>query len=211
MDILRQFVTGELGISEFLALFKFDLSVQKQIRQLIPEAARKNRGHSFWKIVCFDTLSALNYDYFQYISATCKLDGTISDNLNLFGPIQRAYSFHYPDVVWTDKYHSAFNMYLDVVGSYLGGPEVENIIDDIIQKALEIKPKNLQKKWAKQMVNSSFHIYNKNYPRWIQDPEWPMGEYVPMQYISSSKHNEFVIYYFRDVDTGKERSIRQYY
>lgn len=211
MDKLNEFVIGKLDISEFVILFKSDCNIQEQIRQLLPEDSKENRLHPFWKIVCFDSLSALNFDYFLYVSKTCKLDGTITDNLNLFGPIQRAYCFNYPDVVWTDKYHSAFCLYLDVVGSYWGGPEVNGIIDSIIQKALEIKPKKQQKKWAKQMLDACFHTCNKRFPRWIQGAEWPMGEHSPMQFISSSKHDEFIIYHFRDVDTGENRSISQYY
>ena len=58
----------------------------------------------------------------------------------------------------------------------------------------------------------------KKYPRWIQDPEWPVGEEgMPMKFVSQKRKKGnayntmlYTEYLFEDVKTGKQRTIEQF-
>lgn len=61
------------------------------------------------------------------------------------------------------------------------------------------------------MLNELFHIEDKKYPHWVQEPEWPMGEKSPMKFIGQERTGERVRFTFRDADTDEERVIEQLY
>ena len=66
-------------------------------------------------------------------------------------------------------------------------------------------------KWFKQRVKDLFHIQGNKYPRWLNDPEWPMSGKKPMRFVSQKHDKNYIYeYVFEDVDTGKIRVIKQF-
>ena len=56
--------------------------------------------------------------------------------------------------------------------------------------------------------------YDKTYPRWVQDPEWPIVNGKPLVFSHQSKGkkgDERVYYYFYDPETQMETVIAQIY
>ena len=68
------------------------------------------------------------------------------------------------------------------------------------------------------IIKELFHIESNKYPRWIQSPEWPIGENgVPMRFVSQKrkkgKEYETILYtefLFEDVKTGEQRVVEQF-
>lgn len=114
----------------------------------------------------------------------------------------------YPDVEITHKYDDEINFYLALCGDTFGGAEVEKVINDIIQEYPNSLSKSKRIKQAKQRIREVFHIENR-YPKWIQEPDWPMGEKSPMRFISQLHEGDLYRFVFEDVDSGALRTIIQ--
>ncbi|MBQ7445549.1 MAG: hypothetical protein IJS71_06405 [Clostridia bacterium] len=114
----------------------------------------------------------------------------------------------YPDVKITHKYEDEIKFYLALCGEIYGGEEVEQVINDIILEHPESLGRSKRIKMAKQRIREVFHV-DKKYPRWIQEPDWPMGEKSPMKFVSQSHEGDLYKYEFVDVDSGKSRVLTQ--
>ena len=118
----------------------------------------------------------------------------------------------YPELKLTAKYEDEAKFYHSAVSDRFGGSEVEAEIEAIVMRAYNEKGSMTGKrKFAKQLLNELFHIEGKKYPRWVQEPEWPMGDISPMKFIGQERTGELVRFTFCDADTGEERVIEQLY
>ena len=121
----------------------------------------------------------------------------------------------FPDVQARDPQDNACNdpiSILDRLGmSYLGGNEV----DELIEKALIPSENDCSHKHTRKEQRSQlkmlFHIVPRKVPVWVQEPEWPMGKNSPMEYTGRKRDGDLVQFCFRDVDTGEEKIVEQFY
>lgn len=106
-----------------------------------------------------------------------------------------------------------FNFMLTTCPEYIGGEEIETarIVDDIYDKLPQDLCKSKKCALFKEQLKSIFHITDKRYPRWIQEPEWPMGKLSPMKFVNqlASFNGEAISYTFQDVDTNELKIIIQ--
>ena len=211
MNTIEQMLTAQMEMKEFIALLKTDKSLQNSISNLVPKEATNCPEHVFWQGISYDSLKNNAFDYLQFLLWMCRLDGSIGDNLNIFDAIYYAYSYYYTGLNVTSRYEDAFDLYLDVIRDCFDGPEVGHLVEEIINDFIQVRPKSRRKKEAKEKVNTLFHVSGRTYPRWIQGPEWPMGTFSPMEFVSRKNVPDGVSYFFKDVDTGDARTIVQYY
>ena len=214
MDTLEKMLTGELYIRDYLELLRSDDSLQAQLRNLVPQEARGCPGHPLWKQISYTALSDVNYDLLALLRRICRFDGRLGDNLNIFGVIAPVYQSRNSQLPLTNVYEEAFDLLLDTCGERFGGPEVDALIDSLLQNTLKTyKTKKDRKQHAKEQLNALFHVKGRQTPPWIHGPQWPMGQNSPMRYLSStrSKDRESKIHVFQDVDTGDTRQIVEYY
>ncbi len=211
MITIEKMLAGQIEMSEFVRQLESNLDVQTSIKKLIPHEAIENPSHELWKLISYDSLQANEFDFIKFLHWLCRFDNTIRDNLNIFGTIQTAYLYHYPDAKCTNRYYDAHGLYLDVIKDCFDGPEVRSIIEDIIQTALKQSTKKRRVEQAKREIQHSFHISDSKRPRWIQGPEWPRGTNSPMRFISQKRQGEQVQYLFEDVDTNEMCIVTQYY
>ncbi len=54
------------------------------------------------------------------------------------------------------------------------------------------------------------NIKDRKFPHWVHGAG-PMGKNSPMEYLGQRKDGELVALRFRDVDTGEERIVEQFY
>ena len=118
----------------------------------------------------------------------------------------------------SNEIEKRFDFGLSAIPEYLGGTDVADFIDDVVDSI----PKNLSKtvrvRLCKEKLREKFHIEGKNIPRWIQDPEWPAGEDgTPMKFVSQKRKKGkpydtmlFTEFLFEDVKTGKQRIVEQF-
>lgn len=202
---------GIMPMEQFLPLFRENDEMKRYISSLVPDEAKEDRGHSIWEYVNYDVLRNVNFDPYKLLMTFMRFDNSIGDSLNLSSSLHDLYRYHYPDIKYANIYEDMFDLYLDAVRECFGGPEVEPYIEQIVRKNVGIRPKTMRKKITKENIASLFHISDKNYPRWIQGAEWPSGRNSPMEFIYQKKSKESVIYVFRDLETGEERSVQQFY
>ncbi len=118
----------------------------------------------------------------------------------------------------SNEIEKRFDFALNTVPEYLGGNEVADIIDDILDSIPQNLSKTVRIKLCKEKLRRQFHIESNKYPRWIQEAEWPVGKNnVPMRFISQrrkkGKEYETMLYtefLFEDVTTGEQRTIEQF-
>lgn len=211
MNIIEQMLTGEMEMRNFIKLIHTDTNLQNEIRALVPVDAINNEGHALWKQIAYPTFQKHNFDLISVLTWICKFDGTIGDNLNIWSTIKTVYKCNHPDLVCTNRYEESFDLYLDVIQDCYDGPEVEHIVETIVQNALQYKTKKMRIETAKKDVREAFHLEDKKRPYWIQGPEWPMGVQSPMKFISRKRVGERVQFYFEDIYTGETRVIEQFY
>lgn len=212
MKAIEQMLTGEMEMRDFVALLQSDLKMQDFIRNLVPKEAVNNPCHEFWTYAPYKSLAQNQFDYYQLLKRISRFDGSINDALNISSSLARGYLYYHQDLHCTDKYHEAFELYLDVIRDCFEGPEVERLVEQIINDALPIRPKSKRRKEAKRKVEELFHIVDrKHWPRWIQGADWPMGVDSPMQYVSRRSIADGVDFIFTDITTGEVRIVTQYY
>ena len=110
------------------------------------------------------------------------------------------------------KYYDEWSFKVDIQPSYI---RIED--DEMLSKYINEAPKKLNKtetkKWIKNRIKQDFK-YDKTPPRWIQDPEWPIVNGVPLIFKEQSKmtlEDERVYYTFYHPQTLAEIVIVQFY
>ncbi len=142
--------------------------------------------------------------------------GRLSFEYAVFGDIAKAVCLAFPDSPPHKDTALAvmFNNILECCPSYIGGVEVEQdgILEEIIHSIPAELSKAAGKKWAKEKIKERFHIQGRHYPYWIQEPEWPVYQGEPMEYVRTVKHGvEGQTHYFRDPKTGVERTVEDWH
>jgi hypothetical protein len=165
----------------------------------------------FQKPVSYTALRAENFSLVKLLKRDDALNGDFGSNYNLYFDVYRFYVLSHPSTPYNDIYEKRFVLFLEAVGEYYDGLEVRPVIEEIINEAYNIKGKGKQRTYIKSRMKEVFHIEGTNRPYWIQEAEWPMGKKSPMQYISKTRKGEEHLYLFRDVDTGEERTIVQWW
>lgn len=103
-----------------------------------------------------------------------------------------------------------FELCMDACPQYIGGVEIAkaNIMGALLSTVPRTLSKANRRKEAKQKILEVFHIEGKKYPKWKQEPEWPVYNGHPMKFVRTEKVNsEVSIHYFVDVESGVERSV----
>lgn len=147
-------------------------------------------------------------------------DGRLGAYLNIHSLFSQVLTTAFPDehIVIDRTLIDKFKFVLEACPEHIGGQEVE----DLLERILESLPANFSKtkriKIYKEQLKLLFHLEPNKYPRWVQGAEWPMGEDdVPMKFISQKRkrgkayenmfYTEFL---FEDVKTGKQRAVEQF-
>ena len=136
----------------------------------------------------------------------------IGYHLNLQGELNRILSAAFPDNPPTmdSALSDLFSFMLEVCPEYIGGCEVDKsgIMEEIFNSVPIGVSKTAGKKWAKEEIKRRFHIEGRHRPYWIQEPEWPMYNGEPMEYVKTVRDNpEYQTLIFRDPKTGTERTV----
>ena len=208
-------LAGRLEMTDFLKMLKNDKELQTELCLLVPSAAIDNSNHQFWveRRAPYSMLKRYGFVFFKYLASMCRFDGSIGDNLSIFSIIKRAYLYHKPDFICTEKYQCAHNLYLAVTDDCFEVVEARYLLSKTIMEALKKKTEKEQIQFAKKAVEALFHVQSCNRPRWLHGPEWPMGKYSPMQFVSQKydESTETITYAFIDVDTQETRLVQQFH
>ena len=211
MELIENMLTGQVEMPRFIAAFQSDENLQNALRSLLPAEAIHNPQHDLWTRISYSSFRYNEFDFVRFITWICRFDCSIDDNLNLFGLVKTMYTYKYPFTVCTSYYRDIFRLYLDAVRDCYDGPEVKTLVQESLQVALREPTKSKRIKKAKEIILQLFHVDSQKRPHWIHGPEWPMGHYSPMKFISQKSEGECVFYHFVDVDTNEEKVIAEFY
>ena len=212
MKTIEEFLMGEIPVEVFVKRLEMDRSVVQALEQLIPEDAKENREHPFWKQISFDVFKDVGSTAIGLLHRLARFSGTIDDAYNIHSAVSCLYiGSHGEDIPITTKYKDAFHLEIDAIPECYTGHEVQGVLNSIIDEAMKLTGKGKRIAYVKTQLGQLFTSIDRKRPTWIQGGEWPMGELRPMQYISRKRHGESVDYLFKDMDTGEIRTVTQYY
>ncbi len=218
MKIVLDFVTGKIGLEEFQTYWYGNPEISQWVDRLVD---LKSPLANEWQKLPYPEVRMLVHNHYSgsvqaFIDATEKRYGNESMNrvdweVWFYRAIAAVVVVAYPQIVLTKVYDDEEDYYMDTPGDYLGGTEVDELIYEILAQYPRTLGKRIRKKNAKAHLQKAFHIRLNKYPRWVQEPEWPMGTCSPMQYLSQKRQGDRVQFTFQDVDTKDIRIVEQYY
>ena len=121
--------------------------------------------------------------------------------------------FHIPYRNNYTKYADDYSYILAIQPSWLDITDDQGIFDKILAERPKELSKTKQIAWGKAKLKELFK-YDKTYPRWVQDPEWPIVNGKPLVFSHQSKEKKDdarVYYYFYDPDTKEQTVVEQLY
>ena len=130
---------------------------------------------------------------------------------SIYNLIQTAVLTKYPDAKWTKRYRQDDDYYFQALGNSIGGKEVMCYAAKVLDQFPRTMKMKDRVKAGKEALWNAFHIKDRKFPRWVHGADWPMGKNSPMEYLGQRKDGELVALRFRDVDTGEERIVEQFY
>lgn len=144
--------------------------------------------------------------------------GKLGKYLNIHGCFSRVLTTAFPDdgIVMDETLSDKFDFMLDACPEYIGGPEVDHLLDELLEEVPMELSKTKRVKLYKEKVRSLFLMESKKYPRWVQAAEWPISSSgKPMRFVEQKKGEHYkaamqTYYIFEDVDTGEQRVVEQF-
>lgn len=204
MQPVFDFVQGKLSYDEFETEFTLHPEIWTWIQQLVPEN--------------IDDSSCLFRSYYGnmlgFETNNYKVKATImsfgyDDSYGrsvAFALISALVKFHYPDIVCQcPPEQGCYDMLEDLGLDYLGGSDVDEIIREIVSLH-----RSSGKKELKKALKEAFFISPRKIPHWVQEPEWPACDGVPMKFISEHNLGDKFTYEFQDRDSKEIKTIVQY-
>ena len=145
---------------------------------------------------------------------------TLTHCLNIHSCLSNILEEAFPEdgIVIDQTLRRKFDFMLDACPESVDGPEVQQVIEDL----LEALPADLSKakrvKLFKERVKEVFPTDAGKWPRWVQGGEWPLGANgKPMRFLDQKRKKGkeyanmlYTQYFFEDVDTGEQRIIDQF-
>lgn len=209
MQRIIDFVSGKLTYAEFESIFTNDPSIWDTAQSLLTPEILNDETHPFWNRSNRSRLESNNYSV-QYACLSFGFDAV--GRVVTHRMLGELVSYRYPDVVLREPPGFSADDLREKLGmDYLGGPEVDDRIDEILRGRSEDVSVTKFLNTAKQELRTLFHLAPRKYPRWIQEPEWPMGVNSPMIFVSQRKTGELVEFVFQDADTGEQKTVKQFY
>lgn len=219
MQIVFDYVRGNISLEAFKAEWYANPQIAAWLDSLIdlkspPKEEWSSLPYAPWRMAIHK-----HYDgsIVKYILASDTFDSLHTatpkwlDIMWHFPAIASVVVAAYPNIVPTSYYEEEASYFQNAVGDYLGGPEVEDCIANILSSFSRDMGKTKRTKTAKAALRTHFHIHSRQYPHWVQEPEWPMGKHSPMVFSGQKRTGEKVTFTFQDVDTKEIRLVEQYY
>ncbi len=241
IDYIKAFVKGDLPIADFMELchqsdeiFSFlewviDIITAEQIpikrRTVFIKYANQNKtfqeqrsyAEQFIKEYCQSFRDLTDVwkenpprvgDHIRTLSYL-----TAHGAMRIYGIVADIYYQVDPDFPRTEKYMEEFIFSFEVLPGYLaGGGSAENYVSQyILVKYPASMKKGERKRLVKEEIKQAFLRDCKGFPRWIQAPEWPIGEKnKPMIYTGQKAFEHYSEYYFRDRETNGRHTVTQW-
>lgn len=208
MHYLLDFAAGRYSYGEFESLFLHHPEIWDRAQALLTREMIRDPEHPVWDRTLRSRLEPNGFG----VRAACMAFGYDRfGQHNTWYILSRLVRFHFPEAKIREPVEESGEDLLEKLDlEDLGGPQVEGLIREILDEHRDIRPVKERNRLLKQKLREVFHIKPRKKPCWAQEPDWPMGEYGPMEFVSREEDGELVRFRFRDVDTGEETVVEQY-
>ncbi len=211
-NIINQTLIGEIDPKEFALSIRCDDGLREELESMVPREAKEDKMHLIWSSIPYQLYAARGFSIADVLLDFAGSEYIFGTRLNIYHSLRALYVLNEGvPIAFTTKYAEAHEIYLEYFGEYFEGMEIMHTADAIVNDAMKLKDGIKRKLYIKSRIRREFHCNGFKRPKWIQCAEWPMGKNSPMKYISSRSIDEGIDYMFRDVDTGKLRTVTQYY
>lgn len=109
------------------------------------------------------------------------------------------------------SFKKLFGLLLRACPSYIDGNDVwdSGILEAFAAECPDEWSDTKKIKHIKARIIEEFHLEDKKYPRWWQNPDWPFANGKPMKYVKTTVKykNEWYQHHFVDLETGEERIV----
>lgn len=202
------FAAGKYSYGEFQSLFLHNPGIWDKAQELLTQEMIDDPEHPVWDKTLRSRLESNSFS----VRAACMAFGYEQfGQQNTWSIISRLVRCHFPDVKVREPMKESGEELLEKLGlDALGGLQVEVLIREILEECRDIRPVKERDRRLKEKLKETFHLKPRKKPVWVQEPDWPMGEYSPMEFISSEEDGCMVRFRFRDVDTEEETVVEQY-
>lgn len=218
---VKDFIEGSISPKDFLALCRDNDEIFDWIQSIVPKrkTCYKNTTATIigsqGKPIELARSEIVPYDIRLVVQQYLDMDGdTLGSYLNIHTAISKLIKEAFPkeSIKVSDKLQEQCMLMLEACPQYIGGREVNcsGVLEELLNNIPEGLSMDQQINWYRSQVKEIFHITSNNYPRWIQDAEWPINNSRPMRFVSQEKaSSEGVYYIFEDVETGEIRKVFQ--
>lgn len=193
--IVKDYVEGNITLKEFWGIYKNDMSIRKCIYR------EKDKLSSY-------------YSYFD--CEKDQLDNIDLDNIGIRVSIFRMCKLYLQikNIDFSPKNNDEvkYKVLSIICPSWLQFDE--EFLTGIIQNVPENLNKTNKIEWCKDKITDMFKV-EKKYPKWLQNPEWPILDGTPLVFKRQSheidnKNTESIKYYFYHPETNEETIIEQF-
>ena len=200
-QIIVDYVEGRLPAEEFHKQFLTNKFLQRVLQN------KMSSRYTF--------LSAYDYSLYNYLLNEWQFVHRKWNSFTIQNMLQEVLTAYLDDnnIKYNlyPKYAEEYIFLLSIQPSWLDIDD-DFIFQQIMQEIPQDLPKTQRIKMGKEKIKAMFK-YDKTYPRWIQDPEWPIVNGKPLVFSHQErvKGDDFhTLYYFYDEDTKEVTVIEQF-
>ena len=214
------FVEGKVLASDFIRECEQNHKILDCIQTIVPEGKMTAKTTRY-----IDSNGNTNYKaesvpfdidiLWDELITKAKGHTILGKQLNIHSAIAKIVIEAFPnETINVDKtLDQKYDFLLDVMPKYICGEKSQELVEKIISETTINLIEKKRKKFIKEKIKEAFHLEGNNYPRWVQDSDWPFSKNgKPLKFISQRNKNLYVVeLIFEDVDTGEKVTIEDIY
>ena len=205
MKEVFDFAKGKMTYEKFVEVVEEKPEVWAFLQGLVPSDIADANCEYRKKYSISQSFEANGYDVEETLTAF-GFDG-LGTKIDVCRLVPNLVEFNYPEikVKRLDPFGKVTKTPLEKMKlDYLGGEEADAIVDAIVENEA------LSEKEKKAALKEKFHLAQRKYPHWVQEPEWPCAGGTPMKFIAEKNDGDKFEYTFENVETGEQRTVVQY-
>ena len=218
------FAEGRITVPQMLARTEAEPALLDWFNTIVPEGTVTAVVHRETDETGYTRYTAENVPFTVQTMLREELGkrgrSTLAHNLNIHSCLSNILEAAFPEdgIIVDEMLSKKFDFMLDACPEAIDGPEVEQVIEDLLESLPADLPKTKRVKLFKEKVKEIFPTAAGKWPRWVQGGEWPLGANgKPMRFVEQRRKKGmeyanmlYTQYFFEDVDTGKQRIIDQF-
>lgn len=195
------YVEGRMSVAEFQHLFETDKTLQNTLKKRMSKRYTCYREYNYNLYTFFKNYYFYKNRNWDTIRRRGALQGELMRFLDEYAISYKAY----------EKYKEDRSFLIDIQPSWADCQD-DSILESIINSIPEDLSKTKRIAMGKEKIRELFR-YDKTFPRWIQEAEWPIVNGKPLVFSHQERikgDDWHVLYYFYDPDTKEQTVVEQF-